>query len=39
LTVANLAATVLRFALLRLWFHHRRPRPLHDARDHEVIDT
>jgi putative flippase GtrA len=24
-TAANLAATVLRFVLLRLWFHHRRP--------------
>jgi len=23
-TAANLAATVLRFVLLRLWFHHRR---------------
>jgi len=25
-TAANLVATVLRFVLLRLWFHHRRPR-------------
>jgi putative flippase GtrA len=25
-TGANLAATVLRFVLLRLWFHHRRPQ-------------
>ena len=40
LTLANAAATLLRFVLLRLWFHHRRqtagPGPAADDRgDHE----
>jgi putative flippase GtrA len=43
-TAANLAATVLRFVLLRLWFHHRhhdrlRPVGVQDPRDHEGGDA